>query len=49
MKFSTHAEAQAAINNLHGSQTMPVSLFLYKIEIRMHQNIHLVLNVKYEK
>uniref|UniRef100_T1J4K4 RRM domain-containing protein n=1 Tax=Strigamia maritima TaxID=126957 RepID=T1J4K4_STRMM len=23
VKFSTHAEAQAAINNLHGSQTMP--------------------------
>ena len=25
MKFSTHAEAQTAINSLHGSQTMPVS------------------------
>lgn len=25
MKYSSHAEAQAAINALHGSQTMPVS------------------------
>ena len=25
MKFAGHAEAQAAINALHGSQTMPVS------------------------
>ncbi|GCB68478.1 hypothetical protein scyTo_0000884 [Scyliorhinus torazame] len=25
VKFSAHAEAQAAINALHGSQTMPVS------------------------
>lgn len=25
MKYSTHTEAQAAINALHGSQTMPVS------------------------
>ncbi|XP_025832906.1 CUGBP Elav-like family member 3, partial [Agrilus planipennis] len=23
VKFSSHQEAQAAINNLHGSQTMP--------------------------
>lgn len=27
VKFSTHAEAQTAINGLHGSQTMPVSIF----------------------
>ncbi|XP_025832907.1 CUGBP Elav-like family member 4 [Agrilus planipennis] len=26
VKFSSHQEAQAAINNLHGSQTMPLSL-----------------------
>ena len=25
VKYSSHAEAQAAINALHGSQTMPVS------------------------
>lgn len=25
VKFSSHQEAQAAINSLHGSQTMPVS------------------------
>lgn len=25
MKYGSHAEAQAAINSLHGSQTMPVS------------------------
>lgn len=25
VKFSSHAEAQAAISALHGSQTMPVS------------------------
>ena len=25
VKFSSHAEAQAAINSLHGGQTMPVS------------------------
>lgn len=25
VKYSTHAEAQAAISALHGSQTMPVS------------------------
>uniref|UniRef100_A0A8B9UZK4 RRM domain-containing protein n=1 Tax=Anas zonorhyncha TaxID=75864 RepID=A0A8B9UZK4_9AVES len=25
VKYSSHAEAQAAINTLHGSQTMPVS------------------------
>ncbi|XP_062327762.1 LOW QUALITY PROTEIN: CUGBP Elav-like family member 4 [Osmerus eperlanus] len=30
VKFSSHAEAQAAINSLHGGQTMPVSS-------RMHQ------------
>ncbi len=24
VKYAGHAEAQAAINNLHGSQTMPV-------------------------
>lgn len=26
VKYSTHTEAQAAINGLHGSQTMPVSM-----------------------
>lgn len=26
VKFSSHAEAQAAINSLHGGQTMPVSM-----------------------
>ncbi|RXN37761.1 CUGBP Elav-like family member 4 [Labeo rohita] len=26
VKFSSHAEAQAAINSLHGGQTMPVSV-----------------------
>ena len=26
VKFSTHGEAQSAINSLHGSQTMPVSV-----------------------
>ena len=26
MKYSSHAEAQAAITALHGSQTMPVSV-----------------------
>lgn len=26
VKFSSHAEAQAAINSLHGGQTMPVSI-----------------------
>ncbi len=26
VKFGSHSEAQAAINSLHGSQTMPVSL-----------------------
>jgi len=26
VKFSSHAEAVTAINALHGSQTMPVSL-----------------------
>lgn len=25
VKFSSHGEAQAAINSLHGGQTMPVS------------------------
>lgn len=25
VKYGSHAEAQAAINSLHGSQTMPVS------------------------
>lgn len=25
VKYSSHQEAQAAINSLHGSQTMPVS------------------------
>lgn len=29
MKFSSHQEAQAAINSLHGSQTMPVSIQVY--------------------
>jgi hypothetical protein len=28
VKYSSHAEAQAAINALHGSQTMPVSVAL---------------------
>ena len=26
VKYAQHSEAQAAINNLHGSQTMPVSM-----------------------
>lgn len=31
VKYSSHQEAQAAINSLHGSQTMPVSsFFLFK-------------------
>lgn len=29
VKFSSHAEAQAAINSLHGGQTMPVSNTLW--------------------
>jgi hypothetical protein len=29
VKYSSHQEAQAAINSLHGSQTMPVSLSFY--------------------
>lgn len=29
VKFSSHQEAQAAINSLHGSQTMPVSSILF--------------------
>lgn len=29
VKFSSHAEAQAAINSLHGGQTMPVSNALW--------------------
>uniref|UniRef100_A0A670YT57 RRM domain-containing protein n=1 Tax=Pseudonaja textilis TaxID=8673 RepID=A0A670YT57_PSETE len=29
VKYSSHAEAQAAINALHGSQTMPVSISLW--------------------
>lgn len=29
VKFSSHQEAQAAINSLHGSQTMPVSNHVY--------------------
>lgn len=29
VKYSSHMEAQAAINSLHGSQTMPVSLSLF--------------------
>lgn len=28
VKYGSHAEAQAAINSLHGSQTMPVSAML---------------------
>lgn len=37
VKFSSHQEAQAAINSLHGSQTMPVSLFIF-INFLMHDN-----------
>ncbi|GJQ84064.1 hypothetical protein Trydic_g23313, partial [Trypoxylus dichotomus] len=29
VKFSSHQEAQAAINSLHGSQTMPYGARLY--------------------
>lgn len=29
VKFSSHQEAQAAINSLHGSQTMPVSYYIF--------------------
>ena len=31
VKFSTHAEAQTAINSLHGSQTMPVSQLSFSL------------------
>lgn len=31
VKFSSHAEAQAAINSLHGGQTMPVSNTLWNM------------------
>lgn len=33
VKFSSHAEAQAAINSLHGGQTMPVSNTLWNTPI----------------
>jgi hypothetical protein len=33
VKFSTHAEAQTAINSLHGSQTMPVSISSTHLDI----------------
>lgn len=34
MKLSSHQEALAAINSLHGSQTMPVSIILYLSSIK---------------
>lgn len=36
MKYGSHAEAQAAINSLHGSQTMPVSAGLSPCPVRPH-------------
>lgn len=39
VKYSSHAEAQAAINALHGSQTMPVSVTL-GVRAGSHQPYH---------
>lgn len=33
VKFSSHTEAQAAINSLHGGQTMPVSITIIASDI----------------
>ncbi|CAI9726416.1 CUGBP Elav-like family member 3-B isoform X6 [Octopus vulgaris] len=46
VKFSTHAEAQAAINALHGSQTMPEMLRFEVAEIA-HQGASSSLVVKF--
>lgn len=35
VKFSSHPEAQAAITSLHGSQTMPVSIYSKPWKIRL--------------
>lgn len=35
VKYGSHAEAQAAINSLHGSQTMPVSARLSPCPVRL--------------
>ena len=41
VKYGSHAEAQAAINALHGSQTMPVSIVFFHffglIQIHTHE------------
>ena len=37
VKFSSHAEAQAAINSLHGRQTMPVRANTHK-QAQTHTN-----------
>lgn len=34
VKFPSHQEALAAINSLHGSQTMPVSYILLLLHLR---------------
>lgn len=36
VKYGSHAEAQAAINSLHGSQTMPVSARLLPCPVQPH-------------
>lgn len=36
VKYGSHAEAQAAINSLHGSQTMPVSAGLSPCPVQPH-------------
>lgn len=43
VKYSSHAEAQAAINALHGSQTMPVSVTL-GVRAGSHQLYHCFSN-----
>lgn len=40
VKFSSHAEAQAAINSLHGGQTMPVSNTLWNTLIKSNNKIN---------
>lgn len=43
VKFSSHAEAQAAINSLHGGQTMPVSKTLKQRVMWCHLVAYLCL------
>ena len=44
VKFSTHAEAQTAINSLHGSQTMPVSIPLIYLNVFIIRNKEITNN-----